>query len=317
MYEVSSSGSSTKSSPSQVDLLVLGAGWSSTFLLPLLSSENISYAASSTTGRDGTVPFKFDPESDDIAPYERLPLAVTILITFPLKEAEQSHRLVECYNRAHNIARPNPADLNTSSTPPTSNSPQPCWIQLGSTSAFTSPTWNDTSSPVDNNNPRVAAESALLSLLPKNSCVLHLAGLYGGTRQPRNWLSRVAKSKADAKAKGALHLVHGTDVARAIIAAHRKWQAIKGRRWIINDCHVYDWWDIFWELGPVSGSQIEGVDWREAVLGFMLDDGVKALPRDTGRLGRILDGREFWRDVGIQPAVGKAWMVGEKDEAKI
>ena len=54
------------------------------------------------------------------------------------------------------------------------------------------------------------------------ACVLNLAGLYGGERQLRHWLPRVARSKEDAAGKGAVHMIHGRDVSRAIIAAHFK-----------------------------------------------------------------------------------------------
>lgn len=315
MFDMASGAGTSSDDTRRVEFLILGAGWTSTFLLPLLSSEKISYTATSTTGRDGTIPFRFDPESKDEAAYKSLPLATTILITFPLKGAEQSHRLVENYCRAHNISIPKVGGSTTSSE----SKSLPHWVQLGSTGAYTAPAWNDNKSPVDESNARVVAEIALLALLPQNSCILNLAGLYGGTRQPRNWLSRVAKSRADAKAKGALHLVHGNDVARAIVAAHRKWATVAGSRWIITDCHVYDWWEVFWELGPVSSGEVEGVSWREAVAGFMLEDGVRALPRDTGRLGRLLDGTEFWRGIGVQPFMGRAWAVDEKEagETKI
>ncbi len=66
------------------------------------------------------------------------------------------------------------------------------------------------------------AEDELLACMGPRACVLNLAGLYGGQRQLRHWLPRVARSKQDAAAKGAVHMVHGRDVSRAIIAAHLK-----------------------------------------------------------------------------------------------
>ena len=66
------------------------------------------------------------------------------------------------------------------------------------------------------------AEDELLACMGARACVLNLAGLYGGQRQLRHWLPRVARSKEDAAAKGAVHMIHGRDVSRAIIAAHFK-----------------------------------------------------------------------------------------------
>jgi len=80
-----------------VDLLILGAGWTSTFLIPLCDERGIQVAATSRSGRDGTIPFVFDPESDDTRPYEALPDAKTMLISFPIKIIGASQRLVTGY----------------------------------------------------------------------------------------------------------------------------------------------------------------------------------------------------------------------------
>lgn len=87
-------------SPS-VDILILGAGWTSTFLIPLLISRQITYAA---TSRDPskpsphpTIPFEFDPLADDPAPFSVLPDARTVLVTFPIKVRGASERLVRLY----------------------------------------------------------------------------------------------------------------------------------------------------------------------------------------------------------------------------
>jgi hypothetical protein len=82
---------------SAVDLLILGAGWTSKFLIPLCKENGIQFAATSRTGREGTIPFDFDPDSHDIKPFERLPDAQTILVTFPIKNTGASQRLVRNY----------------------------------------------------------------------------------------------------------------------------------------------------------------------------------------------------------------------------
>ena len=54
--------------------------------------------------------------------------------------------------------------------------------------------------------------------------MLNLAGLWGGERQAKNWIGRVAATKEQLKGKTSLHMVHGEDVARAIIAVHQNFE---------------------------------------------------------------------------------------------
>merc|ERR1711939_897438 len=69
------------SSPSQiVTLLVLGAGWTWQFLQPLLHDEDITYAATTSTGHDGTITFRFDSDSDDLDQFKKLPTAQYVLV---------------------------------------------------------------------------------------------------------------------------------------------------------------------------------------------------------------------------------------------
>jgi hypothetical protein len=103
----------------QVELLILGAGWTSTFLIPLLESTNVSFAATSRDGREGTIPFNFDGSSGDVGQYRSLPDATTVLVTFPVKENVKA--LVDGYNKTRSGIR---RDVSVS------------WIQLGSTGSF-------------------------------------------------------------------------------------------------------------------------------------------------------------------------------------
>jgi hypothetical protein len=282
--------------PSHVDLLVLGAGWTSAFLLPLLHKENVLYAATTTDGHDNTIPFRFDPDSEDEGPYKRLPAAATVIITFPLKGKGQSNRLTELYQNTHPSSSPN-------------------FVQLGATSIWKGSTWQDDDSPYDKSDSRAVAEDELMEVA--NGAVLDLAGLYGGARQPRNWVDRVVKSKAELKGKGALHLIHGEDVARAIVAIHRNFTP--GKRWLLSDLHVYDWWDLIqdWAVKVLRAAEENPTQIEEAKVArqgellawvgeLMQEEGVRALPRDTSSLGRILDGRAFWIKMGIWPNQGRA-----------
>lgn len=304
-----------------VTLLVLGAGWTYQFLKPLLDKHGtLTYAATTSTGHDDTIEFKFDPESDDLEPFKKLPLADYVLVTFPLKGKGPSRKIVSMYKKTHSSAAGEHGDSSNTSTSK--------WIQLGSTGVYTSPEWADSKSPIDPTNERGTAEEELRSL---GGCVLNLAGLYGAQRQPGNWISRVAKTKEQLAEKGALHLIHGYDVARAIIGVVQhdresdptakssasplttSSRSLFGNRWIICDCVSYDWWQLVWDLAGETDEAIAGSDqdpapevakkneYRGWVLDLMEEKGVRALPRSVEQLGRKLDGREFWNTVGLSP----------------
>jgi len=83
-----------------VDILILGAGWTSTFLIALCDEREITHASTSRSGRENTLKFIFDPDSDDLEPYSVLPDAQTILITFPIDKKGASERLVKLYSRS-------------------------------------------------------------------------------------------------------------------------------------------------------------------------------------------------------------------------
>jgi hypothetical protein len=103
----------------KAELLILGAGWTSTFLIPLCQQQGISFAATSRTGRDGTLLFQFDPDSEDPTAFATLPEAKTVLITFPIKTKRASERLVTLYKSTHG-----------------GDEPETRFIQLGATSIW-------------------------------------------------------------------------------------------------------------------------------------------------------------------------------------
>ena len=281
-----------------LDILILGCGWTGTHLLPLLKSQALTYAYTTRSGRGDSIPFTFnpapDPSSDDDGKieeeeeenYARLPSAKTVLVTFPIKGKGRSRRLVAGYERAHGDGR------------------AVRWIQLGSTGIFTGAGWNDSSSPYDRSNERAVAEDELLSLCGTGAVVLDLAGLYDGeTRRPRDWVGRVMRRKEDVEKKGSLHLVHGADVAKAIVGVLMlgDWEGVGGRRWIVTDLRVYDWWDLVMGWGGKG----DGGEYRRWVVELMREGGVRALPREKGELGRVLDGRAFWEAIGCWPGEGR------------
>lgn len=163
--------------------------------------------------------------------------------------------------------------------------------------------------------------------------MLCLAGLWGGERHPRNWIARVAGSKEALAGKGSLHLVHGRDVSRAVVAAHLalngvdsseakdkkgtaegggemaergEGRGLGGKRWIITDGRVYDWWEVV----MVFGTERE----RGWVRELMRERGVRGLPREGRELGRRLDGGAFWGVVGGEG--GEGLFAGEDGSGK-
>ncbi|KAF7951264.1 hypothetical protein EAE96_006587 [Botrytis aclada] len=287
----------SKDSNSAVELLILGAGWTSTFLIPLLQQRGTKYAATTTTGRDGTYKFRFNPEDDTDTRKQMLdlPTAQSILITFPLKGKGQSKSLVKIYQDTHYLESIENHDSSASFH----------FIQLGSTGIFTIPgqsTWVTRHSSYDSTDDRAVAEDELLGL---GGCVLNLSGLWGGERNPKHWIERVAGSKEMLGSKKSLHMVHGLDVSRGVVGVIGNWEKAKGQRFMLTDLMVYDWWSLILgyagELDAENGDgKMEGrqIKW---IGELMKEHDVKALPRSMDDLGRCYDSREFWETFEVMP----------------
>ncbi|KAF4551291.1 Hypothetical protein D9617_14g077480 [Elsinoe fawcettii] len=288
----------------EVDLLILGAGWTSTFLLPLLRDADLSHALTTTSGRtvDSTpsIKFKYDPSASDQSYFSVLPAARYVLITFPVKTREEASTLVDAYLDTH------PRVQETVR-----------WIVLGSTGIWQvgSPyaggeqegPWFDRYSPYDRDNARALTEEEYLG---RGALVLNLSGLWGGQRDPKHWVERVATTKEQVKSKKSLHMVHGVDVGRALVAIVKKWEedrlsdeckSCHGQRWMLTDGFVYDWWSLFAGWAEVGSDGKEPSKQSQWVYELMNESGVKALPRSMEELGRCYDTREFWKTFGLGP----------------
>jgi hypothetical protein len=278
------------------EVLILGAGWTSTFLIPLLQDEKVEYVATSTTGRSGTIKFIFEPDAIDSTAFKVLPEAATILITFPLRGLGQSKKLIDFYHGTHTS--------------------KPHFIQLGSIGIWLTKGqagWVDRHSPYDTNNERAIAEDEIMQ---HGGCVLNLAGLWGGGRSPPRFVRRAASTKALLKGKSSLHLIHGRDVARAIYAVHQEWPGPS--RWMLTDQFVYDWWALLAEWGSAGANKTEEDATGEAlkwVGELMEEDGVRALPRSVETLGRACSSTEFWNRFNLSPVrAGLQLVAGDGDQ---
>jgi nucleoside-diphosphate-sugar epimerase len=185
-----------------------------------------------------------------------------------------------------------------------------------SSSSSTSSVWHDRHAPIDPSNARGIAESELLSLSSSSTptSVLNLSGLWGGARDPKHWVLRVAPTKDKLAAKGSLHMIHGMDVARAVLAVHARVAAAAGQRWLLTDGRVYDWWDLAsaWGPGAAAAGGEDGGSEENArnpharwVRELMHEHGVRALARPAEQLGRALDSREFWDVFEVEPVMAR------------
>jgi len=99
-------------------------------------------------------------------------------------------------------------------------------------------------------------------------------------------------------------MIHGSDLARAILAVHTHFSLALGQRWLLTDARVYDWWDLASAWGTNGEGRIGEVPegphpaW---VKELMDEENVRALPREMAKLGRLLDGRDFWKTFGLSP----------------
>ena len=112
-----------------------------------------------------------------------------------------------------------------------------------------------------------------------------------------------------------MHLIHGWDLARAVLSIHADFLKASGQRWILTDGRVYDWWDLAsaWGSNPsITGTsqavQDQGDRSEEGrgaqprwVRELMEEQDVRALPRNIDQLGRALDSRDFWVQFGLSP----------------
>ncbi|KAG0170253.1 hypothetical protein DFQ30_002738 [Apophysomyces sp. BC1015] len=171
------------------------------------------------------------------------------------------------------------------------------WILLSSTRPFNGTGKSDRHSSRDTSAERSAAEQVVLE---RGGSVLHLAGLWGDQRQPRNWVSRFASAD---KIRGKLltrqlHLIHGKDVARAIVAVHNKFK--RGERWIVTDGGCYDWIQLFLTWG--SPEQIDiarHLAQEDAACYDVLGDGTLEDIVKRGDVQPRLDSDDFWATFGV------------------
>lgn len=257
-----------------VDILALGSGWTWSFLGPAAGEKGLRAISTTRKGGNGTIPFTFDPESDDTTPFQSLPDARTIIVIFPLYSADAAKRLVNGYisTRSEAISTDSIYTMTSLSEKEAyiTDTSRPRFILLGSTGIYGKggPTLKDVSdrsayhsfdqtlrkgphhpqspwfnrkSEIDNV-PRAIAENAFLDFNSNKDAVqtsvLCLAGLWGHGRSPRRYVGRIAPTKEQLSQLGSVHFIHGYDVALALLAMHEQWTKTAGQRWILTNERV-------------------------------------------------------------------------------
>ncbi|GLB44944.1 hypothetical protein LshimejAT787_1900220 [Lyophyllum shimeji] len=279
-----------------VDILILGAGWTSAFLIPLLSSRSASprltYSATSRTGSPARLPFFFDPDLDDVDPFENLPDARTVLITFPILTPQTAERLVGLHGRSRKGGDKD-KDFKTG------------FILLGTSGIWAGPRI-PCPSQAGTREPKPHPKPAHANLARPPHAPTRAPPRPRRDRPPRALHPPNAQHRAEPRR---LYLLHGHDLARAILAVHAgRFVKAEGQRWLLTDGRVYDWWDLAAARRPSldAGETAPGPPrprpcYARWVRELMREQGVRALPRGLGELGRVLDLREFWEVFGLSP----------------
>ena len=237
-----------------MSILILGKGWTGLHLATYLTSINIQWFATTTSGRDSTIKWSIGQATSN------LPKTTHVIITFPVQITDLQS-LVLTY--PHKVK----------------------WMLLGSTRGYTSPGENNRHSPQTTD--RTLSETFIVQ---HNGLVLHLAGLWDNVRYPVNWIPRVAASYEKLLQLDNLHLIHGSDLARAI---YRAFLMDLNGIWIVSDSRIYDWWRIIERNG--------NSDLKKWVKSAMDETGVDTLPRKG--IGRWLDSSDFWNTIKIAPEI--------------
>jgi hypothetical protein len=254
--------------PPRTQILILGLGWQGNFLRQVCKEQNVNCQATTTTGRDNTIPFRFDAMNPSEELFDSLPDADTIVITFPLDTIESPSIFIKYYKLTHSNSNSN-------------------LIVYGSTRAWhgvEGNPWTNKNGPLTPDN-RYKVEEKIISF---GGCVLNLAGLWGANRHPKNWIPRVANSKESLEQKDSLHLIHGLDVARLTLKVA---QQFTHGRWLVTDMRVYDWWELVMSFGDDK--------YKNWVLELISNE--KSLPRQHSEMARCIDSVETWTKFGILP----------------
>ncbi|KAI7851589.1 hypothetical protein BDC45DRAFT_445264 [Circinella umbellata] len=269
----------------EIPILILGLGWTGHFLVELLSQLHIGYAATTRHQTSGTIQWELPQDNNKCTQVDvsNLPRAQTVLITFPVLSQVCMTALINSYESKYGGKTQ--------------------WVLLSSTRPF-SGNPSDRHGPIDSSKDTSGRMNGEYVILKRGGTVLHLSGLWGAQRQPRNWVPRFATEQAIRGKLLArqLHLIHGKDVARAILSIHQQFDKAIGERWIATDGGCSDWIQLFLAWG--SEEQIKtarDLVNNDSVCRQTLGDGsLEDIVARGGVMSR-LDSRDFWNTFQLHP----------------
>ena len=267
------------------DLLILGLGWQGSFIHDYWAkSLGKKVEATTRDGRSNTIKWAFDPSlAQDLDFWKVLPVARAVIVTFPLPTEESGSLIIKMYTALAKLSSPSAA---------------PSFILLGSTRAFhgvAGNPWCNRQGPLNNADSRIRAENWFLQT---GGVVLNLAGLWGGQRQPQNWIAdKIAPTKEALALKKTVHLVHGLDVARLTYAVTQ--DMTPGQRWLVTDLRVYDWWDLILNIDEGNGKE----ERRAWIQELMETSKSRSTPRNIEvEMDRAIDSKETWLRFKLLPS---------------
>lgn len=127
-------------------------------------------------------------------------------------------------------------------------------------------------------------------------------------RQPKGWMGYFTTKDAlkHKLLERQLHLIHGKDVARGILAVYlgiQKHPKLRGQRWILTDKRCYDWLRLF--LAWASDDQIRTLQYlldydQDIQKKWGCHQTLDKLVRKEGLKPR-LDSADFWDSFGVVP----------------
>lgn len=272
------------SSEDIVDLLILGLGWQGSYIKNYWENQLGKRVASTTRdGRLQSIKWAFDPSlAQNIEFWKVLPVAKSVIITFPLPSEESGSLIINMYSALVKSA---------------SHATAPSFILLGSTRAFhgvVGNPWCNRKGPMNSADARIKAEDWFLR---SGGVVLNLSGLWGGERQPKNWIAdKIAPTKDALAIKKSVHLIHGLDVARLTYAVTQ--DMTPGQRWLVTDLRVYDWWDLILNIDEGDGSETR----RAWILELIAGSKSRSTPRNIDlEMERAIDSKETWLRFNMLP----------------
>lgn len=232
-------------------LIILGAGYTARFVLPLTARQYVRVLA---TSREPDRPLSYLPPDQRIRfdltqqdSWKNIPSDCDLLWCFPAEPLDQ----VQAFAAAANLTSRR-------------------LVILGSTSAYSTgtssenpPPWIDETAPIDLTKPRVQGEEFLRTHC--RAIVLMVAGIYGPGRNPLDWI----KSGRVGPSRKYVNLIHVEDLADICLTALER--GVPGEAYNVSDGTPRTWENIChtvqdrWGIEPIRKTDDGSIGKRIAI----------------------------------------------------